>query len=467
MTFPRIGRKVRFHPLQRVDLPDIDAMGDLPGEAVSSALAGLVGDIEPEATGGSASRRYTAQNGLLSALAYQATGQVVTFGPMRFGWLVDTTPAHATIEDYDPNDPGSTASLNFGLHEGQTPFVWARRLTSDTDTASRRFWDDATTVEVTRAETTRTKVSIQLGLSLPGNVDNPPKGTGWVRIARALTVPESGDVVLEPRHAFDRYDAHAEADTAIGKRAKYYADGRETFGAGFNDAFSAIFATLSKLRDGRWQFDPDTFKTDGAMPVDLQGWRDLLDDPDAIGLAQLEDNAGLADNISRFFAGYTAGRDGVLATIVCRTDVVATGTFENYSPFFNIATAAYTNGPTSHGGDGHWWRVDLGSLVAPYPPSYPGESVDDPLQPNIFGNCLVTGISVAPLHYYVNAWDDEETWASDARAVVPEVVPSMQLPSGAGAGFKVKVRFRSNETNHPVKRPVWGWTMLIWGRPII
>lgn len=460
MTFPRIGRKVRFHDLQRVDRPDIDAMSDLAAETTSDALAGIIGDIEPDATGGSAPRRYTAQNGLASPLDYSAAGKIVTFGVMRVGWLVEETPApYATLATYDPADPGATPSLDFSGYDGLTPFVWARRVVADTETAPRRFWNEAGSNEETRAETTRTRASVQLGISLPTAPDDPPKGTGWARIARALTVPVSGDVELEPRHLFDRYDATFEGDTAVGQRAKYYAENRTSPGVGLNDAMTAIFATLSKIRDGRWVFDPETFKIDASMPVDLQGWRDLLDDPTAVGLAQLEDAAALRADVWAAIRGNLATQPQVLATYNAYKLGESGEGFVKNDPYCGLQV-------TTEGVSGaRTWNFEIASVIR--------QIYDNQIT---VANHRIYGVRAVPFH--------TGNWVANNRGRVADIqvyrdaayTVIADLPSIIDGGFGTnalyaKVRFRKVTIDDDtlagaIEEPDYGFYFEVIGTPI-
>lgn len=480
MTTPaRFGKKVLFYPLERVDLPDLDAVGVLPIETLSRVAMSLRGDIDATATG-DGNLRFTAQNGLLSALNYSAVGPVVTFGPMRLGRAVEAPEGHVAIEYYDPADPNTTAGLDFSDYEGLSPFVWARFAPYAGDEASRRFWVEASTSEDEAIVATRQKPAVVLGLSLltsPFYPEIPPKGTGWFRIARAKVVPGGGgDVELEPRFMFDRYDPLLEESSstvAVGKRAKFYAEDRASAKPGLEEITTAVFAALSKITDGRWKFDPETFLLDGAagdLLGDLKGWRDLFAETNIVGLEQLNGLSNLPDNIIRILAGRTASRSQILGKVLFdgSVDPAFSLTYEN--THLQLSATRYTSGPTDHGGDGVWWYVEAAAFTHLHPT--PGEwdsRPEDVVTANVWQNVVITNVTVQPRHPVVGVWTADNTWAALADSRIADLSVNMGLPIEVTpvTPLKVKVRFRSTANNFPVLTPEDGWVMTFWGHPVI
>lgn len=294
------GNKVVWNALERVDMADIVAMGDLPLRAVASMGGALVGSPGE----GHVAYTTSSQNGLLSKLTYDgADPTAVTIGTFMACYVLEadagpdgegavrwlstftydlTTALGATL---------ATQSLDFSAHDGGIPYVWARRVQIESDEEFRRRWNDVDNKEETASMVTRTREYVELGLSEPGVPEQPPDPDfAWVKIARATSVNLSGVVVLEPRYAFDRFDAVTEADaTSIeyGKGAKFYAKSRTSDGPGLTEIVTAAFATLAKIMDGRWVIDPDTFTVSSGLLSDLVAWYDNLDDDAYRGLKQV------------------------------------------------------------------------------------------------------------------------------------------------------------------------------------
>jgi hypothetical protein len=303
------GNKVVWGSLERVDYEDMVAMADLPLRAVAAQSGALVGNLgDHSSDGGFATPGTTRRNGLMSKLTYDTSDWTqVTFSPFTAGFALESSAGEddegavnwlATFV-YDLSTAfggsGSTPSLDFSGHAGQTPYVWARRVQLPADAGNRREWDDENDQEILSSMNTRTRERVDLGLSNYGAPEEPPDAdpdNSWVKIARASSVAVDA-VVLEPRYLLDKYDAVMEASAAnvlYGKGAKFYAVNRSTSdGPGLAEVVTATFATLAKIFDGRWEIDPETFTITGGLVSDLVAWYANLSNGAFRGLSQLDD----------------------------------------------------------------------------------------------------------------------------------------------------------------------------------
>jgi len=303
MTVTKTGGKVLWHELERADLGDIDAIGDLAAKAVADSTSVIVGADSNTST-------FTVNNqgrfGLCSRLVYDGTTPgAVTFEPFKFMTVTRTANneghsiGYVSVCEYERvslvGQARSTPSLNFGAHVGRRPYVWARRRQDPLGEtpANRRFWDELTTAEVTDSVNTRIADYVELALSPVGADTTPPTSSSdWVVIARAQEV--SGfSVFLEPRFFLDLPDETFESsDTnlADGRALKFYAEDRGGTPS-IPEAFTALFAALSKVRDGRWPISGGTFRLsddlDPLLATEYTGWNSDLSDTTFQGLVQI------------------------------------------------------------------------------------------------------------------------------------------------------------------------------------
>lgn len=293
------GERVKWSNLQRVELPDMDAVSTMQ----QSNLARLEGALLDNYNVNSVPR-----GGLLSRLNYNGTNPAaVTFGAMTIAYVPDGPTAddagQGQVFKYDRTLAWqitySTASLNFSGVGGNKPFVWARRIEVDADDATRRFWDELTELEYTTMAATRVREVVELALSPSGSDNSPPSVGTWVRIARLESV--GSEVVLSPRHDFDGHDAVYETDAttrANGSGVRFYPGEPEVDVSRhptLPELARYMIATLCKIHDGRRLFNPNG-RLANASVANLRSWRHGWLDDTFRGLKQLQDESDALDD---------------------------------------------------------------------------------------------------------------------------------------------------------------------------
>lgn len=471
MALTPAGNKVIWNEFERVELDDMVAAGDLPLRALAQSL----GILRGKAGDHGAPFDSTGQNGLMSRLIYDGSDSTnVTFSTFQVGFC---------DESNGPDDEGrtqwfalfsydlttsfqvgrSTASLDFTGYDGLQPFVWAHRYVAEADYEPRREWDEVSELEEGVNLNTRSREYVRLGLSDISDPHKPPSAKGdWVKIARAISVSVPGSVVLAPRYGLSKYDAVYEASAtslANGVAAKYWDSDRNTDGPGLADAITTIFAVLSKLRDGRWQFNPDTYNLADASVAGLRGWAHQVDDPTAVGLTQLEELQNLPDNVTRILRGRDT-RGGYLGRVTCS----AGGAFTYDNKYIQIVASGPFNTDGTAGTSGAWYLVEVNmGLIFLSPSEFTLGEVGDPILPYTYDTVRIQSVVVTPFHDS-NAWAVEDKWADAAVGRVIDIAPQHLPPYtiGPGGEYKVKVRFRRPSTGLAIA-PDNGWCMTFFG----
>lgn len=472
--FTPLGNRVVWSSFERVELEDMIDAGDLPLRAAAQALGVLRG------TAGNHGAPYssTGQNGLMSRLVYDGSDATdVTFSYFSLGFCIegDGPDNEGKIQwfslcNYDLTAPfqvgRSTPSLDFTGYAGLLPYVWARRVQIEADPETRREWDEVGEVEDPVLLNTRTREYVVLGLSNATNMHQPPTADpGWVKIARATSVSVPGAVVLAPRYGLSKYDSVYEATAttiANGLAAKYWNADRATDGPGLADAFTVIFAALSKLRDGRWQFNADTFNLADANVADLKGWAEGVADPAAIGIEQLKTLSVLAGNGGNLDRLWQA-RDklgGYLGSINCSSAGVFT--YDNAVADM-VATGPFTDGGTV----GPWYLITIFAPLRFMPPSSLYSQLgSDAVTPYTYDRFKVYSYTFTPFHDAL-VWAAESTWAEASPESAGRTVdsrPHAPLPfvCVGTTTLRIKVRFRKG-TDGDAEIPSGGWCFTLFG----
>jgi|GEM_PF-4585872 len=473
MAMTPTGNKVVWGEFERVELEDMVAAADLPLRAIAQSLGILRGKAGPHG----APYDSTGQNGLMSRLEYDGADSTnVTFSAFAMGFCDEGIGPNAegrtqwfALCNYDLTTASqvgrSTASLDFTGYNGLMPYVWAHRRQIEADDAARREWDEVDEAEVAVLLKTRTREYVQLGLSDVADPHKPPSAKGkWVKIARAISVTVPGEVVLAPRFALSKYDSVYEASAgslANGVEAKYWNADRADDGPGLADAFTAIFAMLSKLRDGRWQFNADTFNLADASVAGLKGWATQASDPLAIGIEQLTPLQNLPDNIDRLLRS----RDNK-AMYLGRVECSAGGAFTYDNQHVQIVATGPYNAAGGLGTTDPWYLVELGVEITIMPATWTADfaEAEDTVVGYTYDRVRIQGYTVTPYHDSL-AWNVDAAWAEAGQVgrvvdSAPEVPPPF-LVSGSGK-FRVKVRFRRPSTGLAIA-PDKGWSMMFFG----
>lgn len=225
--------KVQFHPLERLDIVDIDALQDLISKYVDDALGGL-----SLYGGAAATTTATAavSGGLLTPLSFTVSGTTLIpsdfsfIAPKRNGTITghsggrvgfynsgaagNSVPSflvgRAAAQAYYnanastlPPSPGS-ASYSTAAHGASYPKIYAKVERTSTTPDTRRFWDVADGVEESRSVNTRKTprvvfTSVADGIAPPTVAEGDDSSdyvliaqiTGWSIVAGAVSAPST------------------------------------------------------------------------------------------------------------------------------------------------------------------------------------------------------------------------------------------------------------------------------------
>ena len=205
-----VNKKIVLHPLERLDLVDVNALQDLLAKNVADAVAGVTGSV----------------SGLLrkwASLSVNNTTDLITFADFTFqGLAPQTDTAQAGWSSYigifdassDTNGtcsfdatktlvqnyvtanntlPPTPASDSYDevLHTAFYPYIYARSTYGTSVQANRRFWSVADNQENTSLVNTRTVEGVQFYVGNPA----PATGNQWAKIGRIVSWNRTGNVV--------------------------------------------------------------------------------------------------------------------------------------------------------------------------------------------------------------------------------------------------------------------------------
>lgn len=195
------GDAVHFVDDERLDIPDAEALQELVYEYAMRALGGLVG---------------AETSGVLGELAFDTSTPSAVPIPACLFYVAtedsgDTTGMRVDgqVIRYDPTDAaqialgaqGTTVDVSaYALAETKA-FLWARRVTQDVDTDTRRRWDVGTSDEVAFSAETRTREYVVFGTSA-NNDTTPDANSGWFKFAQ-IALWTAGDPTITTIHPFD------------------------------------------------------------------------------------------------------------------------------------------------------------------------------------------------------------------------------------------------------------------------
>jgi len=206
-------KKAVFHPFERLDVVDVDALQDLSHNAMMDLIGGLAGR---DATG-------VLTPWLSSSVS--STG-VITFGDFTFlgsnsdaeghgrnkpsfmGKFTSSAAGECSAASFQtqvqtyyntngflPPAPG-TDSYDVSLHGDYYPYIYCRPVVQDGESATRRFWSVGDNAEVSEVVNTRTVTSFEfLVEGINQFVSAPESGYPWTRVAKVTQWTVSGGVV--------------------------------------------------------------------------------------------------------------------------------------------------------------------------------------------------------------------------------------------------------------------------------
>ena len=202
-------QKVVFHPLERLDLIDVDALqaqvleyistltGNLLGGSSTAEVSGMLKQPVTVSISNNVNNAYSigfsdfvmVTNAADSTVPSSRKSQVVVYDASdSFHGDCDFATVRTTVQNYynnngqlpfKPSDP----AINYGeAQDGQYyPYIWAKAAEVDTTSGNRRFWSIADGFEVTQNVVTRRK----FGVNFLVQKDKPAANLGnYVKIAR-------------------------------------------------------------------------------------------------------------------------------------------------------------------------------------------------------------------------------------------------------------------------------------------
>lgn len=210
-------KKVVVHPLERLDIVDVDALQDLAHAAIADVAQGIVGS----GTAAGLSRPWTTLtinntadtivfsdfsmflrdsdgdgNSASIPMVYaKYRGSLSGHGDCDFGVAKALAQAYFDDNGSLPPAPGSE-SFDSSLHGAMYPYIYARPIVGEGSAAARRFWSAADADEISQTVETRTTCVFEFSvvgmLSVP---TAPTSGYAWTRIGNIAAWTESGGVV--------------------------------------------------------------------------------------------------------------------------------------------------------------------------------------------------------------------------------------------------------------------------------
>lgn len=207
--------KAIFHPLERLDIVDVDALQDLAHNAIYDVVGGVLG---LEATGVLVpwlSATITGSNtiefgdftfvGSTSDVEGNARHKPMFFGKFSsnasgngdcdFSSFLATTQAYYSSNSFLPPKPGDD-TYDVTLHGDYYPYIYCRPVVSDGALDVRRFWSAGDNNEVTNSVNTRTVVAFEfLVVSVNEMVSAPDSGYPWTRVGRITQWTVNGGIV--------------------------------------------------------------------------------------------------------------------------------------------------------------------------------------------------------------------------------------------------------------------------------
>lgn len=195
--------KVRFHPLERLDIIDIDALQDLAHQHVSNEIGGLLGNTTGVISENGTSKDFTNRTISFGDLTFAANKPISTISGGNYAWVgrhdsaladadvLSYNSTHASVSNYYnaqgtyPAAPGEAGyNDSFGIYY---PKIYARVYLADGVQDNRRFWSVDDGVEVTQQVVTRREAKVEFLLVRADStapVVNSETSSEWSYIAQ-------------------------------------------------------------------------------------------------------------------------------------------------------------------------------------------------------------------------------------------------------------------------------------------
>lgn len=264
-------KKVIFHPLERLDIIDIDGLQDLAhlssqdiaGAILGSGIAGMaegfsiatVDNLNDRIQFGDFSfvNRFLDPDGNSrhTPVFMGKFRQLVANGLCEFGSYKDAVQNYYNTNDQLPPVPTSEL-FDITAHGQYYPYIYVRPVVTEATPASRRFWSVGDNAEVTDTVNTRSGVYFQFTLASP-NEGTPLSDSEfvWTRVAGINSWEVSANVVSLDSSGISRYFfADAMLDVAGAGRVAEDTHGAAIRKGGVAGAVSWILAHIDAMKSG-------------------------------------------------------------------------------------------------------------------------------------------------------------------------------------------------------------------------
>ena len=223
------GNKVKFHPLERLDLIDINALQDYIYEQMELSLGVTLGAESTSKAGGLLRINGVTYNEVNSSIipgdlifaASSVDSDLTNIRPIRIGYMDAQQGGNSVVTYLNsknaaqiyynsngtlPPSPGS-ASYSVATHGSYYPRVYARTYRADGVTDTRRFWNVANNAEESSNVNTLQRQLVSFLTISDGAT--PPAVSGdssaWVEIFQIAAWQVSGGIVTRPVTLFYNY----------------------------------------------------------------------------------------------------------------------------------------------------------------------------------------------------------------------------------------------------------------------
>jgi len=195
---------VKFHPLERVGLPDmVAATGELT--LVDLIRQRRVVDLPEGRTTGEAATSSRIINGFAASIA-TATTVLLTSGTAILPLLEGVTQRHGLVLDADAAPASYT--LDFSAEAAGDYYIYVRAAYVDQTPENRVFWNPATAAEV--IDNVETRRDLTWEVTYQSTLLAPPGNGEWTRIWKAtVAAGPTVSLLIDERHSYyegDLYD---------------------------------------------------------------------------------------------------------------------------------------------------------------------------------------------------------------------------------------------------------------------
>lgn len=266
-------KKVVFHPLERLDIIDVDALQDLAHNASqdyagallgSSSAVGLVNIYRTVAVDNATDliafedftflgRRTDTDGNAKQFPAFMGkfSGASVSNGDCNFASFKSLVQSYVNANGVLPPTPLDT-DFDVEVHGSFYPYIYIRPVLTETSTASRRFWSVADAAEITDTVSTRTGVYFEFTLSPILSTVVSDSEFPWTRIGgiAAWSVSDANVVSLPAAGVSPYFFTDAMIGVASSGRVAANTHGAAIRQGGLTGAIAWIMAHIDSMKAG-------------------------------------------------------------------------------------------------------------------------------------------------------------------------------------------------------------------------